>query len=511
MDFEVNELSDRLLSQAYDELVANTARTFRIQPEKKESQPKASTAPDIRPQENSSNVLAAPGNALLGAIPMQQSKPEFNYRPRMPRAEREAMEQAEYKYNRDTANNDLLMKGLGALAVAGTIGFLGRKQIGRGSELAKQYLEQVETGRSRLGQEYYKTRPSFFDPRFWANNLDDAALKKDHAVRLKEIYSNPLKLAGAAAYRLGVDNVTDASRMYGWRYNHPIAGLGDITRSLIDPTHSMSLPDRSAVGFAALGTGLAASGLAYDVTNPSELFRPRGFKQINPDSDNPRESTDPVIEVFQRFAMGRNGRPLKWAEARKDIPDLPFERYKNYMHFINKEKGPLGLGAIKYTDENLHGNPEIRMMGYPIDAVTAATAIGGGIGSRIVTTNMEKDYRRSKAPEVEKAMDIQPHGSGFKYNARDKYDPETKSYPEIRTYTSKRSNIQSVEDKPQLIERYLGPRPAEHRRRQLLGAMGGVAAGAAAGALLGHFVNTVIASNRNNPESLPDTREYGVA
>jgi hypothetical protein len=504
-DDTLSIVTDKLLDQAYAQSVANLLKPVEVKPEKK------TRVLEERPLSVVEKPLQGLA-AMTAGIPLIEQKPqkEFNYRPRMPRAEREAMEAQEYQQKRDNANNDLLMKGLGALAVAGTIGYLGRKQIGRGSELAKQYLDQVETGRTTMGQEYYKTRPSFFDPRFWVNNLPDAGQKADHAVRLKEMYSNPLKVVGAAAYRLGVDNATDASRMYGWRYNHPIAGLNDITRNLIDPMHSLNLPNRSGVGFAALGLGLASSGLAYDVTNPSELFRPKGFKQLNPDPEDPRQSTDPAIEVFQRLAMGRNGRPLKYSEAKKEIPDLDIDRYKDYMNFVYREKGPLGLGAIKYTDENLHGTPELRMMGYPIDIPTITTAVGGALGSRLVTTNMEKAYRKDKMPEVERAMDIQPEGTGYRYNAR-VYDDATKGMKTVRTHADHISDIPDVSKNPRMIEDYLGARSPARHRRQLLGAVGGVAAGAAAGALLGHFVNSIIANSKNNPEKLPNTQEYGVA
>ena len=52
-----------------------------------------------------------------------------------------------------------------------------------------------------------------------------------------------------------------------------------------------------------------------------------------------RETTQPVPELFERFFLGRTGRPLAYEEAQKDIPSLTPERYGNYLRTYYQDKG----------------------------------------------------------------------------------------------------------------------------------------------------------------------------
>lgn len=427
---------------------------------------------------------------------------------RLSRAEREAMEIEQYQSEKETANNDLLLKGLLGAGALAAVGYAARNPIRRGSALAKEYTNTVEKGIGREGVEYFKKRPSAFDPRFWLGTLSDKTLKQEQQGRLKEIYSNPLKTIGAAAYRLGVDAAADGSRSYGWRYNHPLSLLSDGIKNTIDPLNSLGVIDRHGVYFAAAMPALAVGGLAYDITNPSELFRPPGFKQPNPNPENPKESTDPAVDLFQRFALGRSGRPLSYLEAKKDIPDLTPERYGNYLRYTYQDKGPLGLGIIKATGENLQGEPELRMLGYPINIPTLTTAALGALGARVATTSMEKNYRKNMAEEATKIMDVRPTRGGYSYN-KGPYANLKDSEPITGTVASKKDLPDLTDIKT--LENYVGPKNPMARRKQLIGALGGVALGATAGAFLGQYINNAIASNRNNPETLPTTKEYGIS
>jgi hypothetical protein len=426
---------------------------------------------------------------------------------RLSREEREQQGIEQYQTEKDDANKDLILKGLLGAGVVAGIGLLGRNQIKRGTDLARQYSNTVEKGVGYNNKEYLKTRPSFFDPRFWTGNLEDQTLKQEQRGRLKEIYSNPMKLAGAAAYRLGLDGATDGSRSYGWRYNHPLSVLSDGIKKTIDPMNSMGVADRHGVYFAAAMPALAVGGLAYDITNPAELFRPPGFKQPNPDPENPKESTDPAIDLFQRFAMGRSGRPLKYSEAKKDIPDLDIDRYKNYLNFTYRDKGPLGLGLIKYTDENLEGHPELRMMGYPINIPTLTTAALGALGARVATTSMEKNYRKEMSQKVKDLMDVKQDRKGYSYVTKPENLGEA---PSVRVFVPDKNEIPNPSD-PKVIADYTGGKSPQLQRKTLMGALGGVALGVTAGAFLGHYINNTIASSRNNPETLPTTKEYGIS
>ena len=69
----------------------------------------------------------------------------------------------------------------------------------------------------------------------------------------------------------------------------------------------------------------------------------------------------------------------------EDIPDLTKERYTNYQKFLYNEKGPLGIGVIKGTMENLQGEPEVRLAGFPVGLQAVGAALGGTAGVRAAT------------------------------------------------------------------------------------------------------------------------------
>jgi hypothetical protein len=50
------------------------------------------------------------------------------------------------------------------------------------------------------------------------------------------------------------------------------------------------------------------------------------------------------------------------------------------MNYLYNEKGPLGVGVIKGTMENLQGEPEVRIVGFPV-GLQAAGALAGGAGA----------------------------------------------------------------------------------------------------------------------------------
>ena len=56
------------------------------------------------------------------------------------------------------------------------------------------------------------------------------------------------------------------------------------------------------------------------------------------------------------------------------------------MNFLYNDPGPIGkatMGIVKVTPENLQGDPEARILGYPV-SIPSVTALAGGItGSRM--------------------------------------------------------------------------------------------------------------------------------
>ena len=190
----------------------------------------------------------------------------------------------------------------------------------------------------------------------------------------------PGRFLGAYSARLLTDVGNDSTRRFYWKFNHPMAISDTILENAIGDkaAQAMSPTQRALVNLGAI-VPVAASLGVYDITNPQEQFRPKGYTQEYTalGTDDRRISTQPGQELFERFFLQRQGDPLKYATAKAEIPDLTPERYGNYMNFRYQDKGLLGLGLIKATPENLQGVPEARLLGVPI-SIPSATAVAGG-------------------------------------------------------------------------------------------------------------------------------------
>jgi hypothetical protein len=256
----------------------------------------------------------------------------------------------------------------------------------------------------------------------------------------------PAQFVGAYASRLLVDAANDGSRTYWWRYNHPLAvaqkGVEYGVRGISSPTARAA----AALGIAA--PAISAAG-TYDLLNPGEMFRPRGYAQSYAEtgSEDRRETAQPAQELVERFFMGRTGTPLKYETAKQDIPSLTPQRYANYQNFLYNERGLLDLGIVKGTMENLQGVPEVRALGFPVTLPMAGGFVAGSIAAREAMVQS-----RSKTPAGK---------------------------PVVKMY--------------------------EPRQRAIRGGIAG-ALGSVAGVTVGNVVNAAIAA-ANRPQ-LPTTSEY---
>lgn len=285
------------------------------------------------------------------------------------------------------------------------------------------------------------TSYSVFDPRF------KAALKEDAGITFRE---KPQEFIGAYAARLLTDIGSDSTRHAYWRYNHPMAIADEVVSAVGgEPYRRLSPTKKAAVGLT-VGAPTAASMGVFDLTNPGELFRSKGFAQSYAEtgSEDRRQTAQPGLELAERMFLGRQGRPLKYETAKQDIPDLTPERYGRYMKGFYQDKGVTGLGLLKFTPENLQGEPEARIVGFPI-GLQSVGALAGGTAA----------LRAAGKPEIT----VEQVG---------KQTLERKKYPKARVMA------------------------------------GATLAGALGGALAGKMANLGIASLQNNPERLPSTLEY---
>jgi hypothetical protein len=212
---------------------------------------------------------------------------------------------------------------------------------------------------------------SIFDPRF-RQELSKGGISAR---------ATPAQFVGAYTSRLLVDAANDGSRTYWWRYNHPLAVAQKGVEYGVNPITSPTARALAGLGIAA--PAIAASG-TYDLLNPGEMFRPKGYAQKYSETgaEDRRETSQPAQELIERFFMGRTGEPLKYETAKQDIPDLTPGRYANYQNFLYNEKGLLDLGIIKGTGENLQGVPEVRALGFPVTLPMAAGFTVGSIAAR---------------------------------------------------------------------------------------------------------------------------------
>ena len=236
----------------------------------------------------------------------------------------------------------------------------------KAQDLVKQYqrgYQKADIAQRQMFKEAKKTEglgygESILDPRF----------KSEIAKYGITARGTPAQFLGAYTSRLLIDAANDGTRTYWWRWNHPLAIAQRVVELGVNPS-VIGSPSARAIAAIGIATPALAAAGTYDITNPEEQFRPKGYAQsYSPKgADDRRQTAQPTQEIFERFFLGRTGDPLKYETAKKEIPSLTPQRYGNYMNFLYQDKGLLGLGVIKGTKENLEGKPEVRMLGYPVN------------------------------------------------------------------------------------------------------------------------------------------------
>lgn len=247
------------------------------------------------------------------------------------------------------------------------------KQFARGFKKADLIQQRMIRDGIGYGQ-------SVLDPRF----------KTEVAKRGISSKATPAQFLGAYTSRTLIDVSNDGTRTYWWRYNHPLA-IAQRGMELAGVNQAtLGGPSSAAAVSLAIGLPAIATAGTYDITNPEEQFRPRGYAQAyaQEGAEDRRESTQPTQELFERFFLGRTGKPLKYETAKQDIPNLTPQRYGNYMQFLYQDKGLLDLGILKGTTENLEGKPELRLLGFPATLPMAGGFAGGTASALAASASM---------------------------------------------------------------------------------------------------------------------------
>jgi hypothetical protein len=191
------------------------------------------------------------------------------------------------------------------------------------------------------------------------------------------------QVAGVAAN----DLVTDGLRNIWWFLNAPQAittvamlhGMHSAGQKFKEQTgqdkyigKDVPLITRRAPRMAALAPAWIAMSMGI-----GNFGREPGYKATLPSEVDPRQTTDPVGEVLNRYFLGRTGALLGYDEFVKDRPDVSKQEYEEYKAYLFGNGMP-----IKATLDGIHG-PEVTFMGKSIPVATGVLpAVAAVIGAR---------------------------------------------------------------------------------------------------------------------------------
>jgi len=211
---------------------------------------------------------------------------------------------------------------------------------------------------------------------------------------------NPVQRLKFAGGRLVGDVAADATRGIVWRYNHPLAIAGRAFESL--ERLSGSKPAAAIASFVGLQTIGQTSG-TYDLTNPGQAFRPRGFAAAYPvdEADKTKFAPGPwgyAKELIGSYALGRRGGLLPFEQFTKERPDVKqedWERYNKYLKGGGVKPMPDGtydvggFGVLKFNKAGING-PEARLAGF---SVTPTGAVAGVAAATVTAAALNPKIR----------------------------------------------------------------------------------------------------------------------
>lgn len=206
------------------------------------------------------------------------------------------------------------------------------------------------------------------------NVLNTRALRKNDDLDMDHARDNKMLTQ--------IDGVEQPARGYSWGVDD------DGNEVLVQRNYSPGM-----LAALAIPTGLA-------INNGLGLLTPlggaEGFKATNPDPEDPTKTNNVLMEVAQKYILGKTGGLLPYDEFKKVRPDVSEAEYKAYQadKFDNKEDwnpmdGDVAIlgGAFKANTDGILG-PEVSMLGRSLPMTTGVipftTALAGNlVGARI--------------------------------------------------------------------------------------------------------------------------------
>ena len=254
------------------------------------------------------------------------------------------------------------------------------------------------------------------------------------------------KRIGTGLGAIASDLIQDRGRGFYWLLNAAQA-TGDM---IAEEVIARARPDLYAVDkvdgkvrrrYGPTNVQALAAPAGYAINTGLGLMTPfggaEGYKAAIPDAEDPSKTANVLAEVGAKYILGRTGDLLPYDEFVKVRPDVSKDEYQRYKAFKFDKRTDLnpfddgnfglGMGALKYTDEGIHG-PEIQFLGrslpmttgvVPFATATAGSALGaryggakpirrgfmGGVagllGGNVIGNAIEGERRRRNAAENE--------------------------------------------------------------------------------------------------------------
>ena len=278
----------------------------------------------------------------------------------------------------------------------------GKGLLEKGAQVGREFKQGYATGERLLSDPTTPVGRTVFNPKYyqqlgegaparsvsqWVQDPETGKYQQQVRVEMaREPISpqdNPAAFAGAYTARVAADLGLDETRSEWWRQRHPMYH-GDVAveKTLRSPgAPDLTPPQKGLVRMAVFAPVIASTGI-INIANPTQQFRPAGYAQTyaDPESPDKRVTSQPGQELFDRFFLQHQGKPLPYEQAKQELPNLTPQQYGQYQKYLYKDKGLLDLGLIKGTMSNLQGYPEIRIANFPIQIPAATAIIGGNIG-----------------------------------------------------------------------------------------------------------------------------------
>lgn len=235
------------------------------------------------------------------------------------------------------------------------------------------------------GKSYLKSLDTVYVP-YRRDNF-----KSDLGKVVQDIEPEFASALGVHMGRLGADIAGHGTRKYFWNMN-PEDFIGTFAGKILGSDlfledlgleHSNTLSNAIRFG-SAVGLGIGSGN--WNPLNVTQGGRPTGFEAVSEDPNDPRQSTQPLVDlIVSRGLLGRTGTILPWEQFNQERPDVSYadyEAYKNYLY--NRDPGLINrmtLGLVKGTPDGIDGeSPEARILGY---RVTPEGIVGAGLGAAI--------------------------------------------------------------------------------------------------------------------------------